>query len=136
MFFLLRSCLIFLIVFLFCSVATAQRPAQKPKPTPPPTPTTDPIPTEPREVDTLKTDTNLVGVPVIATDRAGIYIPDLTREEFTILEDGVKQEVAFFATVTAPFHVVLMLDTSASTQEKLRAIRDAAKAFVELLQPS
>jgi hypothetical protein len=46
----------------------------------------------------------------------------------------VKQEVAFFATVNAPFYVVLLLDTSASTREKLRVIRQAAIAFVEQLQ--
>ena len=135
MFFLLRSCLIFLVALLFCLDATAQRPGQKPKPTPPP-PVED-VPAEPsQDLDTLKTDTNLVGVPVIAVNRAGIYVPDLTREEFTITEDGVKHDVAFFATVSAPFHVVLMLDTSASTQEKLRLIREAAKAFVEQLQPA
>jgi Mg-chelatase subunit ChlD len=136
MFFFLRSCLILLVVLLFCLEATAQRPGQKPKPTPTPAPVED-VPAEPtQDLDTLKTDTNLVGVPVIATTRDGIYVPDLAREEFTITEDGVKHDVAFFATVSAPFHVVLMLDTSASTQEKLRLIREAAKAFVEQLQPA
>lgn len=135
--FLLRSCLFCLIAFLLCVNASAQRPAQKPRPTPPPPPPVEEVPAEPsQDVDTLKTDTNLVGVPVIATDRSGIYVPDLTREEFTITEDGVRHDVAFFATVSAPFHVVLMLDTSASTQEKLRLIREAAKAFVEQLQPA
>ena len=137
MFFLLRSCLIFLVASSFCLNASAQRPGQKPKATPSPSPTAESVPEEPpQDIETLKTDTNLVGVPVIATDRSGLYVPDLTREEFKIFEDGVKQDVAFFATVTAPFHVVLMLDTSASTQEKLRVIREAAKAFVELLQPA
>jgi hypothetical protein len=36
--------------------------------------------------------------------------------------------------VSAPFHVVLLLDTSASTQEKLSLIQRAAVAFVEQLQ--
>ena len=133
--FLLRSCLLLLIAVLFCLDASAQRPAQKPKPTPPPVPEAVP-PEQTQDIETLKTDTNLVSVPVIATDRSGVYVPDLTREEFSIFEDGVKQDVALFATVTAPFHVVLMLDTSASTQEKLRVIREAAKAFIELLQPA
>lgn len=133
----LRSSLVFLITVLFCIDASAQRPAQKPKATPSPSPAAESVPDEPpQDIETLKTDTNLVGVPVIATDRSGLYVPDLTREEFTVFEDGVKQDVALFATVTAPFHVVLMLDTSASTQEKLRVIREAAKAFVELLQPA
>jgi hypothetical protein len=85
-------------------------------------------------VETLKTETNLVTVPVIATSRDGVYLPDLQQVEVSISEDGVKQEVAFFATVNAPFHVVLLLDTSASTREKLSVIRKAAIAFVEQLQ--
>jgi len=40
----------------------------------------------------------------------------------------------FFATVNVPFHVVLMLDTSASTQAKLGLIQRAAVAFIEQLQ--
>jgi hypothetical protein len=85
-------------------------------------------------VETLKTETNLVTVPVIATSRDGVYLPDLQQTEVSISEDGVKQEVAFFATVNAPFHVVLLLDTSASTREKLSVIRQAAIVFVEQLQ--
>jgi len=87
------------------------------------------------EIETLKIDTDLVRVPVIATDRNGIYVPDLRQDEFNIWEDGAKQQIAFFATISAPFHVVLMLDTSASTQVKLGLIQRAAIAFVEQLQP-
>jgi VWFA-related protein len=58
----------------------------------------------------------------------------MRKDEFTLLEDGVRQELAFFATVTQPFTVVLMLDTSASTEEKLKDIRRAATAFVGGLQ--
>jgi hypothetical protein len=82
----------------------------------------------------VRTDTDLVSVPVIATDINGKYLPDLQQQEFTISEDGVKHEIAFFGTVSAPFNVVLMLDTSSSTQEKLRVIQQAASAFVEELQ--
>lgn len=97
-------------------------------------PAPQPTPPEDQAVDTVKIATDLVMVPVIATDINGIYVPDLRKEEFEIQEDGAKQEIAFFATVSAPFHVVLMLDTSASTREKLVDIRRAAIAFVEQLQ--
>lgn len=86
--------------------------------------------------DTIKFDTDLVTVPVVASDRADVYVPDLTREEFSIYEDGVKQEIEFFAAVRTPFNVVLMLDTSASTQEKLGQIQRASKMFIEQLQPA
>ncbi len=115
-------------------------PAPAPSPIPQPTVATTPEPPaeeqppEQQEVESLKIDTNLVTVPVIATTRDGNYIADLNQEDFSIEEDGKKQEIAFFATVSAPFHVVLLLDTSASTEEKLSSIRKAATAFVEQLQ--
>lgn len=89
-----------------------------------------------QELDILKTDTDLVTVPVTATDKGGLYITDLRKEDFAITEDGVPQEIAFFGKVAAPFHVVLILDTSASTQDKLKLIQQAANAFVEQLQPA
>ena len=120
-------------------VASTAQPKAQPTPAPTPEPTLEAAPEttpaeEQQEVETLRINTNLVTVPVIATNSEGIYIPDLRQEEFSISEDGEKQQVAFFATVSAPFHVVLMLDTSASTQEKLSLIQRAAVAFVEQLQ--
>lgn len=89
-----------------------------------------------QDVETVKIETNLVVVPVIASDRGDRYIADLKKEDFSIFEDGVQQEISFFETVTAPFHVILMLDTSASTQDKLGQIQQAAIAFTEQLQPA
>ena len=89
-----------------------------------------------QEIETLKTDTNLVTVPVIATAVGGLYITDLRKDEFAIAEDGVAHNIAFFGKVAAPFHVILMLDTSASTRDRLRQIQNAAYAFVQQLQPA
>src|SRR5258708_6470679 len=87
----------------------------------------------PEDLETLKIDTNLVTVPVIASSRTGKYITDLRKEEFKLSANGVPQEIAFLATVNAPFHVVLMLDTSDSTREKLAQIQRAAIAFLNQL---
>ncbi len=114
---------------------TTQTPAPAPpKEEPPPQQETEAPPSDQQDVETVRVETNLVTVPVIVSDRGDIYLPDLKREDFSILEDGVKQEISFFETVTAPFHVVLMLDTSASTQEKLGMIQQAAISFTEQLQ--
>jgi len=96
----------------------------------------DQQPPKDQDVETLKIDTNLVTVPVIASSRTGTYIADLKKEEFKVAEDGVAQEIAFLAAVNAPFHVVLLLDTSNSTEEKLPMIQRAAMAFLEQLSPS
>jgi VWFA-related protein len=127
-----------LLLILSGSIASAQRqrdpqspPDQKPANTIPleqPTPPSG-------EVETLKIDTNLVTVPVIASSRTGQYITDLRKEEFKLAEDGVAQEIAFLATTNVPFYVVLMLDTSASTQEKLGEIKRAAITFLSQLGP-
>jgi len=124
---------IFLVLAIALTAVFAQtRPAsQRPKqPQPAATP-----PDEPQDVETLKIDTDLVTVPLIATDQSGMYVTDLRQEEFTITEDDVAQEIAFFGKVAAPFHVVLLLDTSSSTRDKLKEIQRAANAFVDQLQP-
>src|SRR4030095_16494830 len=92
-------------------------------------------PEEISENETVRINTTLVTVPASVIDRNGRYIPDLVREDFRILENGVEQEVAYFAAVEKPFTVVFMLDTSASTWSKLGQIKDAAIAFVDQLRP-
>ncbi|MEW6736686.1 MAG: VWA domain-containing protein [Acidobacteriota bacterium] len=86
------------------------------------------------EDKTIKVETTVVTVPIIASTSNGTYVTDLKKEEFTINEDGNNQEIVFFATVTEPFQVVLLLDTSGSTEEKLAQIQSAAKTFVDQLQ--
>lgn len=86
--------------------------------------------------DTVKINTTLVGVPVIVSDRAGRYIPGLKAEDFTVYQDGTKQTIDFFAAQEEPLNVALLLDSSHSTRDVLGEIKDAAKDFVELLQPN
>jgi Ca-activated chloride channel family protein len=88
------------------------------------------------EGDVVRFDTSLVTVPVTVLDRYGRYVPLLRRENFRILENGVEQKIAYFATTDAPFSVVLLIDTSGSTQFRLDDIQDAAIKFVDRLKPS
>jgi len=95
-------------------------------------------PTGPEEVaagDVIRVSTTLITIPVSVMDRDGRYIPNLQKEDFRIWEDGVEQDVAFFQSVDKPFSVVLMLDTSPSTQFRLEDIQDAAITFVNQLRP-
>jgi len=71
------------------------------------------------EGDVIRFDTALVTVPVTVQDRYGRYVPVLRRENFRIMEDGVEQKIAYFATSDSPFSVVLVLDTSGSTRLRL-----------------
>ena len=130
-----RAVLIFLVVAIALTAALAQTKPTSQKPnSPKPAPTQQPetLPEDSQDVEKITTD--LVTIPLIASDSDGKYVTDLRQEEFSILEDNVPQQIAFFGKVAAPFHVVLMLDTSSSTQDKLREIQTAAFTFVQQLQ--
>jgi VWFA-related protein len=88
------------------------------------------------EGDVIKSDTNLVMVPVTVMDRNGRYVPQLHKENFRIQENGIEQKIAYFATTDSPFSVVLVIDTSGSTEFRLSDIHDSAIKFVEKLKPS
>ena len=87
------------------------------------------------EDDVVKVETNLVTIPVSVFDRNGLYIPNLKQEDFKIFENGVEQEIAYFATSEKPFTVILLIDTSPSTAYKIDEITGAATAFVDQLKP-
>lgn len=83
----------------------------------------------------VKVETTLITIPVSVYDRNGLYIPNLSKNNFKIYEDGKEQEIAYFGTSEKPFTVILLLDTSPSTEYKIDEIRSAAVAFVDQLKP-
>jgi len=87
------------------------------------------------EDDVVKVETNLVTIPASVFDRNGLYIPNLKKEDFKIFEDSKEQEIAYFATSEKPFTVILLIDTSPSTEYKIDEITSAATAFVDQLKP-
>jgi len=86
------------------------------------------------EVDIVRINTNLVIVNASVMDRAGRYIARLSKEDFNVYEEGMKQDISFFATVDEPFTVALLIDTSPSTKSQLPEILRAANAFVDQLR--
>src|SRR5262245_38014106 len=76
-------------------------------------------------------------VPVYATviDNAGRLVPDLTQDDFEILDDGKKQPLSIFLTDVQPVSVIIMLDTSGSMTSNLDLLKSAAEKFVIRLLP-
>ena len=91
-------------------------------------------PEEVGEGDVVRVETTLVSIPVSVMDRDGKYIPNLRKEDFRIWENGVEQQVAYFASTEKPFTVALLIDTSGSTKFKLAEMQDAAITFVDQLR--
>src|SRR5207249_10360693 len=61
----------------------------------------------------------LVSLNVTVTDGTQKYITDLSADDFSVFEDGVKQDVTFFNRTNLPLALALLLDTSASMETKL-----------------
>jgi Ca-activated chloride channel family protein len=62
------------------------------------------------------------------------YITDLDQADFLVFEDGVKQEVTFFNKRQQPIALSLLLDSSASMEDKLPTLQRAATEFIRTLK--
>ena len=78
---------------------------------------------------------DVVSLSVTVTDVSGRYITDLTPDQLSILEDGVKQDITYFNRANVPIALSLLLDTSASMEDKMATARTAAVGFARRLRP-
>lgn len=85
--------------------------------------------------DVIKVDSSIVRLNVGVVDQKGRPITSLSRENFTVYEDGVKQTIVGFEPTVAPFSVVMLLDMSGSTLGFRETIRQSAFRFVDALAP-
>ena len=83
-------------------------------------------------IETVRIDSDLVDLKVsVFGFAANAAAPLLEQKDFVVLEDGVPQEISFFAAADAPFDLVLLLDLSGSNSKNLKMIRNSAKRFVD-----
>ena len=108
---------------LACSV-TAATNAQSPQPQQ----------QQQQPAPTFRAGTSLVALNVIVTDLQQHYATGLRAEDFEIYEDGVRQQVEFFATADVPLDLILLIDASSSMVDKVDAVRKAANGFVDTLR--
>jgi VWFA-related protein len=86
--------------------------------------------------DTVRVDTDLVNLNVGIVSRKAAPAPiRLEQKDFRIFENEVPQEISFFASGEAPFDLVLLLDLSGSTSDKIGLIRNSARRFVKVARP-
>ena len=79
---------------------------------------------------------DIVSLNVTVTDQQSHYVTDLDQANFSVFEDGVKQEVTFFNRRQQPIALSLLLDSSASMEDKLPTLQTAAGNFVRRLRPN
>ncbi len=76
----------------------------------------------------------LVSLNVTVTDTTGRYVSDLDQGDFSVFEDGAKQDITFFTRRIQPIALSLLLDSSASMDDKLGTLQIAASNFVQRLK--
>src|SRR5712692_8750272 len=107
----------FLLLTAHCSLLTVS--AQTPEPT-----------------DIIRIDTDLVNVSVSVFSRHSSALKSaLEQKDFAVFENGEPQEISFFASAETPFDLVLLLDLSGSTADKIKLIRTSSKRFVDAARP-
>lgn len=89
----------------------------------------------PGEIDEI--DVQFVELYAAVYDRQGRFIPDLTEGNFRVLEDGKPQQARRFEQVdNLPLHVAMAIDVSASMEDSIDQVSEAAQTFIEeVVQP-
>jgi len=84
---------------------------------------------------TFGTGIEIINLNLSVTDRADNYVTDLEAKDFAVYEDGIRQELSLFTHENLPISMVIMIDTSASMEEKIRTAQSAAIRFTKTLRP-
>jgi len=79
---------------------------------------------------------DIVSLNVTVVDGTNRYLTDLDQPDFSVFEDGVKQDLVFFTRRPQPIALSLLLDSSASMEDKLQLLQVAATNFVKRLKPN
>jgi VWFA-related protein len=83
----------------------------------------------------FRSSTRIVPVLTTVTDAQGRLVPDLVKDQFTVLDNGKPQEISFFLNEVQPFTAVVMLDFSASMTANLDRLKSATEQFLIRMLP-
>jgi VWFA-related protein len=125
------------VAALVAAAGGIRTPAQEPAPTA--ASAASPSTTEPAHQEEttsaagkshIRVRVEVVNVPVTVLNKRGQPVIDLTKDDFEVYEDGVKQEIRYFNRETqTPLHMGIILDTSNSARRQLTFEKDAATEF-------
>jgi VWFA-related protein len=81
---------------------------------------------------TIAVDVKVVTLPVTVRDKHGKIVRDLTKDDFTLQEDGRPQSIRYFSQeANLPLTLGLLVDTSRSQTNVLDAERNASRSFLD-----
>jgi VWFA-related protein len=125
------------------AASRAQQPADPPA-NPPAPATASPQPAQQNPSDqapeqpTLRTFVNEVNLIFTVTDRHGHYIPNLSQNDFALLDDGrAPQKITLFRQqINLPLRVGVVIDASTSIRSRFEFEQQSANEFlIQTIQP-
>jgi Ca-activated chloride channel family protein len=84
---------------------------------------------------TFRASTQIVSLFATVTDAQNRLVPELTKDDFTVLDNDKPQELLVFQSEIQPITVVVMLDTSGSITGSIALLKAAAEQFVTRVLP-
>jgi len=104
------------LVIIFDGTLSAQQPQDQPTPA-------------------FRAGVDVVSLNVTVSDLEGRFVTDLDQTNFQVYEDGVQQNITFFTKTQLPIALAMLIDTSASMDEKMTTAQEAAIGFSQRLRP-
>jgi len=79
----------------------------------------------------FRSGVELVNVTATVTDDTGRFVSGLLKEDFTVYDDGTRQDVTYFSNDRVPVSLGILLDTSGSmTSDKIATAKAAIERFI------
>ena len=88
----------------------------------------------PDEPIRLKAELVVIDAQVLVK-KTGAVVNGLARENFSVYEDGVKQQITHFSQDKLPLSIVLLLDVSGSVMPAVNQVRDSGLKALSELKP-
>jgi VWFA-related protein len=83
----------------------------------------------------FRSDTRVVDLHATVIDKSGHFVTNLTRDAFTVMENGAPQQIATFKREDVPVSMGLIVDNSGSMRDKRAKVEAAALALVKDSNP-
>lgn len=77
----------------------------------------------------------MVSLNVTVVDSQGRYVTDLEQDAFSVFEDGAKQDLSYFNRTNLPIALSLLIDSSASMEQRMEHAQEAAIGFARKIRP-
>ena len=88
-----------------------------------------------QQAGVFRSGAKMVPIYATVTDTQGALVPNLTRDDFEILDNAARQEISVFENQSQPFTAIVMLDSSGSMTNSLKLVNAGAEQFLIRLLP-